>query len=125
MNGIWYYLKSDSDGIGSFELCNMNIEFGDEDLAKTQYPFWYKEGDDIDVSVFTLREKYKQDVLETMQFFIKESPIKTIVFHSRYQNFEEEPEFIYGVFRFDRFVELLNNNKILFNTCYIIRDTTL
>ena len=120
-NGIWYYLVSNLEDVSSYELCDINDVFSEEERLKGLYPFWYKEGQDIDVSVFNLRDKFKDDVLNVIKYFIRQSPISTVLFHSRYQT-DNEPEYIYGVFSFDNFVELLENNKLLFNTCYIIRD---
>lgn len=120
LDGMWYYLMENEDEISSFELCD--IKTMEDEYVDKLYPFWYKKEDDIDVSIFSLREKYKKDVLATMHFFIKQSPVNSILFHSRYQTFEVEPEFIYGVLTFQRFIELLESDRILFNTCYIIRD---
>jgi len=124
INGIWYYLMSDQVEISSFELCDI---YDDDGEIEQLYPFWYKDEDEdeIDVRILKLRGKYKYDIFDTIKYLIKSSPVNTIIFHSRYQSKEEEPEYIYGTFTFTQFVELLTNNKILFNTCYIIRDKTL
>ena len=120
VNGIWYYLMNEADGFSSFELCDIR-DVKDEYLEKLCPP-WSGKEDAIDISVLCLREKYKQDVLDILEFFINQSPIKTVFFHSRYQTFEEEKEFIMGTICFKRFVELLDNNQILFNVCYVIKD---
>ena len=125
VNGMWYYLKSDLDNMSSFELCDINDEAHCGGSIEELYPFWHREHDDIDVSIFKLRDEYRDDVLNTIKHFINASPIKTIIFHSRYQTFEVEPEYIYGSMAYDRFLELLDSNRILFNTCYIIRDTSI
>ena len=128
IRGFWYYLMAEPDEISSFALCDMNLAVDSKNVKK-MFPYWCKKRGNAkaDLEVFNLRQTYKQDVLETMKIFIKESPVKTILFHSRYQSGGEygEPEFIYGSLNFSQFVDLLEENKILFNICYIIRDDTL
>lgn len=120
VGGIWYYLMSGADQFSSFELCDIGTV--DDNYLRKLYPFWFREGDDIDIGVLQLRKEYKQDVLETVRFFLEQSPIQTVIFHSRYQTFEVEKEFIYGTISLARFVELLDNSQILFNTCYVVND---
>ena len=124
VNGIWYYLKLYSSGTSSsYELCDINIE---TDVSVEEfYPFWHEDQIDIDVSIFMLREEYKQDVLNTIKHFINLSPVNTVMFHSRYQTLEDESEYIYGTFTYSQFINLLDTNRILFNTCYIIRDNKI
>ena len=120
VNGIWYYLMSDEDKFSSFELCD--IKDVDDKYLEKSYSFCYKQEGELDVSVFSLKERYREEVLKVIEFFINKSPLKTVFFHSRYQTFEVEKEIIIGVICFERFIELLDSNQILFNVCYVIKD---
>lgn len=51
---------------------------------------------------------------------IQQSPIKMIMFLAKYQGGNDE--IINGIITFDDFILLLNNNNIMFNICYIIRE---
>lgn len=119
MSGIWYYLKSDAEQFSSYELCDIRRDLNNTNSIKELYPLRFVEEDDI--GILCLKKPYELDILRTIKHFVGMSPIKTIAFHSRYQTNEEEPELIFGVFSLEVFVELLLKNKILFNTCYIIK----
>lgn len=127
ISGIWYYLKEEEENWSSFELCDI-CEIDDElyserypSKLKELYPFWCDDSvDELDIDFFCLREKHKEDVLKTMQILIERSPIRHIVFLAKYQ-IVDNSEFIYGTISYEKFVELLESRKILFNTCYVIK----
>lgn len=127
ISGIWYYLEKDKECWSSFELCDI-CESGDVLYSeryplklKELYPFWYDSKEEPDVDFLCLKEKYKEDVLKVMQFLIESSPVHQIVFLPKYQ-IAENVEFIYGTIGFTKFVDLLEDKKILFNTCYVIKE---
>ena len=119
LQGIWYFLGKEEDGWFN----NMSIVTADFDkiLDQDLRPFWISdEGVLSNLSPLIVFDEYKGDFENIIQFFIQQSPSKTIMFLARYQC--GDTEIIEGVLQYKEFIELLSQRKILFNVCYIIRE---
>jgi len=85
--------------------------------AEIPNPFWE---DSYEQFVLNIRSKYKQSFRNTLVHLQPFSPIKRIMFLSRLQGIENNC--VCGVITLNKFFDLLENNKILFNIVYIIQN---
>lgn len=118
--GIWYSIINDKDEIslGALRVCNSDFEVEEKDI---EMPYWVKD-DDIkgNLTPLIIIDEYYEDFVKTLEYLIQQSPSREIMFLSRYQGGDEE--IICGILKFEVFINLLNERKILFNVCYIVRD---
>ncbi|MEA4963963.1 hypothetical protein [Lutispora sp.] len=117
--GIWYSLVKENNGIlNAFPICDSDFE-ADEDSI--EIPYWVSD-DSIKYNLTPLivYEEYRRDFEKIIEFLIKQSPNRTVMFLARYQGGEHE--IVCGVLKYEEFTKLLNQSKILFNVCYIIND---
>ena len=120
--GIFYTLECD-DGDGwysGFKLC-------DSDFYKTppieMKPKWIKGGTWSHFTPLIIVSEYYDDVKRIIEYLLESSPDGYVMFQSRYQGGDEEV--ICGVIHVDTFFEMLNERKIMFNTCYILTKNVL
>lgn len=116
--GVWYCLGHDK-GYPFFDALDiLEAKFNDKIMS---YPYWISDeivlGNLIHLKIF---DKYRNDFIKIIKYLIKQSPIKTIMLMARFQGGEEEV--VCGVLSFEEFLLLHEQDKILFNVCYIIRD---
>ena len=118
VDGIWYSAVVDQDGIlDSVPICGSNWDLPYESLP---IPYWVTN--DLikdELTQLYIKEPYKEEFKEILETLIEDSPEKTILFQSRYQCYE--CEIIQGVLSLEDFFDKLEEGKILFNVCYIIR----
>ncbi|MDE6500502.1 MAG: hypothetical protein K2L10_00215 [Ruminococcus sp.] len=88
------------------------------DKSKINYPFW--EDDRDGMYVLNIRPEYEHSFKSVMKHLQTSSPKKRIMFLPRLQGGEHNN--VCGVITLDKFFELLENDKILFNIVYIIQD---
>ncbi|HWT76908.1 MAG TPA: hypothetical protein VN258_19580 [Mobilitalea sp.] len=116
--GVLYSLvvEMEEDYFSSFPICDSDFE------AKSNHiPYWIEKDDIKDVlNPLIIFERYRNDFEQIIKFLINNSPIKTIMFQTRYQGGDHE--IICGVLNYKEFSDLLDDKKILFNVCYLIRD---
>jgi hypothetical protein len=126
--GFWYYLKPIDSLFGPnsccYDLCNI---FYDKKKLKIENEQYY-DGEQhyknlwqyIDfLPVFGIKPEFRKDFEIIIDFFLDQSPIKTIIFLPRFQG--EEKDVIQGIFSYKEFFEMLDSKQIKFNMCYIIR----
>jgi hypothetical protein len=115
--GIWYSLVKEDDGVVYASFCYSN--FDQKESEKTQ-PYWVIE-DNVKsgLTPLLIKKEFEEEFKKIITFLMDQSPIKTIMLLPRYQGSDEEV--ICGVLSLDDFWLLLNEQKILFNTSYIIR----
>lgn len=116
--GIWYTLGVIYKGFfNAVPICESQYDIDQESLP---IPYWITdESVRQELSPLIIKERYKNEFKEIIEKLIEESPEKTIMFHSRYQC--KDCEIIQGVLTLENFWYQLDSQKILFNTCYIIR----
>lgn len=92
--------------------CNFDKECKDK--------FNWIEDEDIlsNLTPIIFNNKYKESLKEIMNKMLNLSSIKTILFKVRYQGGDKE--FVEGVIPFEKFKIMMDEEKLMFNTCYII-----
>ena len=118
--GVWYCLGKEDDEIFS-ALSIVNADF-DSQGKNTLLPYWVASNEDIisNLVPMTVSTKYKIDFVKIIKQMIEQSPIKTILLLARMQGGDDE--IVCGVLSFKNFLDFLDEGKILFNVCYIIRS---
>lgn len=114
--GVWCSLfeaNEDNRYLSAYNICDIN----DMDSSYINYPFWAESLKGM--YVFTVRDTYKKSFEDVLLYLINKSPKKQIMFLPRLQGGEYNN--VCGVISFEKFFELLSNNKILFNIVYIIQ----
>lgn len=86
--------------------------------SEINYPFW--EDDRGGMFVLNIRPEYEHSFKSVMIHLQTASPKKRIMFLPRLQGSEHNN--VCGVITLDKFFELLDNDKILFNIAYIIQN---
>jgi hypothetical protein len=120
LKGVWYSLGKDDDG-WFHAMSIIDADF-DRVIGNILTPYWVLDDDVIsNLSPIIVNNKYMHDIERTIQFLIQQSPNNAIMFLARYQGGEKE--IIQGVLDYKEFIILLNQDKILFNVCYIVGGT--
>lgn len=119
--GIWYSLVTPDPEFDGFylghEICRSEYDKIDEALI----PFWVKSSNVIEcLTPVIVNDKFKMDFKRIITFMITQSPTKTMMFLPRYQC--ADYEIVYGLISISDFFELLDDKKILFNICYILKQ---
>lgn len=117
-NGIWYSLVSDYEGVyNAYSICTSDFKADNKEII----PYWISDENVVyNLTPLIIHEQYKNDFIKIIEFLIRQSPNKTVMFLARYQGGEHE--IVCGVLSFKDFVGLLDKRKILFNICYIITE---
>ena len=119
-DGFWYYLlpKDESEQIyGCYCACTIEEKTSsnririDEQYSQDSYF--------SNLPVFGLKSEYLRSFENAIDFFIKQSPINTIIFLPRFQG--DERDIVRGVFSRNEFFRMIRDKSVKFNTCYIIR----
>lgn len=115
-NGIMYTLGKEEDGLfTALPLIDTNFE------NPKHYPYWIRDEDVLsNLTPLSLRTKYEKELVKILEQMIQMSPIKTIMFMTRYQG--GDTEIVCGVISLKDFLDSLKEGKILFNVCYIIQS---
>lgn len=69
---------------------------------------------------FIVKEKVMEDVVYMIRRVLDSSPQRKILFQTRYE--WGDTEIVFGVLKWNRFLSLLKESKLLFNVCYIVED---
>lgn len=113
--GVWCSLFEENKENWLFSAMNI-CDIKDADRSHVTYPFWEKRTEGM--YVLTIRKKYRKAFVKCLSYLINKSPKKQIMFLPRLQGGEYNN--VCGVIPFEKFIELLKNDKILFNIVYII-----
>lgn len=70
-----------------------------------------------------IKNKFINDVESIIDLLIDSSPVKTILFHSRYQ--DGDFEVIQGTLRRNDFLRMLRQHELMFNVCYAVTKDSL
>ncbi|MGG4397451.1 hypothetical protein ABEX25_24430 [Paenibacillus thiaminolyticus] len=117
-SGIWYSLIKEDDGVVYASFCDSDFEHVQDDAA---LPYWIKDEDiKYHLTPLFIKKDFEEEVKKIISYLIEQSPIKTVMLLARYQS--DDREIICGVMSPDEFWTLLGEGKVLFNTCYIIRQ---
>lgn len=122
MDGILYSLGQNLEGtsiFSAFPICDSDFEAGAPlDLLPGFLPLSAKEN----LTPLIIYDEYYSDVENSIRMLVQESPLKTILFQTRYE--WGDYEVICGTLTLSQFLERLKAHTILFNVCYIVRDDT-
>ncbi len=127
--GFWYSLLPREglfdDPTGCYEMCDIcyperapELKLGDEILTGAEWREYRKT-----LPYLEIKKEFRADFEKVVDFFLDESPSKTILFLARYQGQEEDV--VDGVYPHSIFFEMLDDFYIQFNVCYIIRKESL
>lgn len=117
-NGIWYSLVKDLDGLSYASFCDSDFEADEKDLP---IPYWITDSSIIyNLTPLIVEQEYRSEFEKIVLFLLRESPIRTIMLLARYQGGDEE--IICGMLSVKDFMGILDQGKILFNVCYIIKE---
>lgn len=116
--GILYSLGQDMDGFfSSYPICDSDFE---SETVSDMIPEFLPPDIKQNMTPLIIYEQYYADVESAIKVLIQDSPIKTILFQTRYQG--GDYEVFYGTLTASQFFERLKAHTILFNVCYIVRD---
>lgn len=109
--GTWYIVGVEEDDLFS-ALPILDTEF--ETVTDSNLPYWVND-EDVKSNLTSLRinDSYRDDLFNLMRGLIKQSPIRSIMFMSRYQGGDKEV--VCGVLSLDEFIDLQAKGKVLFN----------
>lgn len=117
--GVWYSLnKEDELGLAYASFCSSDFSIEVNDL---ELPYWLT--DKIvkrNLTPLYIKKEFSYDFERIIRFLIKKSPIKTIMILGSYQGPDHET--ICGTLTLDEYFTLMNEGKIYFNVCYIVRE---
>lgn len=116
-SGMWYSLGVEDDGWHT-ALPIIDTDF--EEVAKSELPNWIEDENVLsNLTELSMVINYKGEVFKVIEHLINMSPIKTIMILARYQG--GDTEIIQGVIPYKKFKSMLDDGKVLFNVCYIVR----
>lgn len=119
-SGVLYSIGQNLHGFfSSFPICDSDFE---SDIAPDLIPEFLPLNVKHNMTPLIIYEQYYEDVERVIRMLIQDSPLKTILFQTRYQG--GDYEVFYGVLTASQFFERLKEHTILFNVCYIVRDDT-
>ena len=133
-NGIWYSLlkeyPDDEEKVRNgykgwiykdgFYLVDTITQ---KDTDPLLIPYWIDNQDVIDnLEPCTIKQEFMVKFEKILRLLIRKSPVKTIMFLATFQAYRDDPsyEIIQGKIKLDKFIEMMKENKILFNVCYIL-----
>ncbi|WP_019418912.1 hypothetical protein [Paenibacillus sp. OSY-SE] len=96
-------------------FCDSDFKHIQDDTA---LPYWINDEDiKYHLTPLIIKKDFEEDVKKIISYLIEQSPIKTVMLLARYQS--EDREIICGVMSPDEFWTLLEEGKVLFNTCFV------
>lgn len=75
---------------------------------------------EADLTPLFIKDAYMESVIEAIDLLLSASPVRTVLFQTRYQGYDHEV--MVGTIPRTAFVERLKRQEILFNVCYIIAE---
>ncbi|MCI8714146.1 MAG: hypothetical protein HFH23_18350 [Ruminococcus sp.] len=117
VEGILYSIikKCGEDSYSAYELCDSNFDA----VAPTEELLgWISEEVKENLTPLVLKDEGRDDVIYFIQKILENSPEKRILFQTRYE--WGDKEIILGTLNIKQFVDMLKNNKVFFNVCYIV-----
>ncbi len=123
--GFWYYLFPADEALepflsGCYNMCEFysverepELELGDSITNRAEWREYVES-----LGILEIKREFRADFEKVIDFFLDESPSKTILFLARCQGLEEDV--IQGSYPRDIFFEMLDDYHVRFNTCYII-----
>lgn len=115
IDASWYEITLDSNGVKTaYEIIDSDFD------KECKDKFNWIEDEDIlsNLTPIIFNNKYKESLKEIMNKMLDLSSIKTILFKARYQGGDKE--FVEGVIPFEKFKIMMDEEKLMFNICYII-----
>lgn len=118
-DGVWYSMVKESNGLlDAYTICDSDFEKDERDI---DMPYWIEDEDvKYDLTPLIIRQEYREDFEKIVRNLINTSKTKTIMILASYQS--NNKEIVCGTISFTEYLKLLDEGKILFNICYIIRD---
>jgi hypothetical protein len=115
--GIWYSLGLEEDDL----LWTQNLLETDFNKGINQKCYtWIEDTEYLEnITPLRVKKKYLIDYEKTLKCLLSYSPINMIMVLARYQGGDEE--IIQGPIRFEKYIDMLQNDEIPFNVCSIIR----
>lgn len=118
-DGVLYSLvmKMNEEYYSSFPMCDSDFE---TEIQEYFLPACLMEENKENLTTFIVKEAYRREFIEILQYLLENSPQKRILFQTRYQGGDRE--IIVGVIKINKFLEMLKSKNVFFNVCYIIES---
>lgn len=117
MRGKWYTLGENDDGL-VWALGLIDTDF--DKLLPISAP-WMEDEEDFEAfTPLIVKEEVQEDLYTVLTEMIESSPNKTLIVYPRYQS--GDTKIIQGPISFDKYFELLREEKIPFNVYTIIQN---
>lgn len=110
--GTWYSLFSQENEIGGSKLCKsfgFDITLDLPDIC---------EEDRECLTPYSIDSQYLNDFKIIIKYLLDCSPVKMVYILASYQS--NDKEVVLGTYSFDKFLSMMDANKIYSNVCYII-----
>ena len=118
ISGILYSLMTYEDsGPWGFPICTSDFKVPHS--VGIAFPFLPVEVAE-NLTGLIIKEKFIPDIFEVVSLLIEDSPKKTILFQTRYQ--DGDFEVMLGTFRKSDFLKKLQAEQLLFNVCYLVTE---
>jgi hypothetical protein len=116
--GIWYSMVTEHDGLCvALEICDSDFKI---DKLHVELPYWVKEEKaQYELTPLIINKEFRFEFETILSRLVNTSPIRTIMLLARYQGLDKET--VCGVLTLSEYFRLLDEGKILFNICYLIK----
>jgi len=106
--------KIDDGFYSAFRICDSDFEVMPDDDAFR----WISKDIKENMTPFIVKDKYRDEFVDTVYYILENAPQKRILFQTRYQGGDEEV--VLGVIKISKFMDMLFKKQIFFNVCYIL-----
>lgn len=119
--GILYdIVVEDEPGLfWSFPICDSDFSH----KSSNNIPSYIHDDVAYNLTPLIIKNEFICDVKSIIHLLIKSSPVKTILFQTRYQ--DGDFEVIQGTYGEVDFLEELQQGELMFNVCYVVTDCNL
>lgn len=115
--GVWYSIGvEDDDFITTLPIIDTDFNC----VSDNKMPFWIKDEEILEnYTILSVYEEYKTSLVDLIDYLISLSPTNTLLILTRFQGGDTET--VQGVISLAQYKELLINNQLVFNVCYIVQ----
>lgn len=113
-DGVWCTITEKEERFYSaMNICDIT---SNKTKSHIGFPFWINK----ETKMYTMQivSEYKSSVLSVLEFLLKISPKNKLIFLPRLQGNENNN--VCGVIKLSEFKKLLDEEKLIFNICYIL-----
>jgi len=121
--GQWFLICGKEPDVAAYTVCTIDVD--KVEGGQVKYPSWvdneYTIGDLFPLIIY---DEVFDEFEHVLRYMLEQSPLNKIMFLARLQGTYEE--IVCGTMQVDKFVSMLKDREILFNTCYIVsKESTI